>query len=100
MEVERTRLQSQVDTLTLESRQKDGQLRELTGSSTSLKVELESTRAGHEEYKTKVKKVLQEKENLILALREDPGGSGGCESSGAHVIRPQGFEEAELQQAL
>ena len=80
----------------MESRQKDSQLRELTATSASLKGELESSRASHEEYKSKAKKVLQEKENLIEALRTaEPGTAGEATAAGS-----SGFEEAELQQAL
>lgn len=78
------------------SRQKDAQILELTGATAGLKADLEASKASHEEYKTKAKKVLQEKENLIGTLRAEPGAAAGLEAG------PEGgsFEEAELQQAL
>ena len=82
----------------LESRQKDSQLRELGHASSLVKAELESSRAGHEEYKSKAKKVLLEKENIIGALRAEPGT--GARGVAMVETTHTGFEEAELQQAL
>ena len=63
----------------------------------SAKSELEAAKIQHEEYKNKAKLVLWEKEKLIQTLRSNKANNSNNNNEEAE---DEGFEDAELQQAM